>query len=74
MQTLSCPHNRIVTMPPGLGHLQMLVSLDLSANKIEQVRPPAAVAALPPRVFPRSTLGVSDDAIYGAMVFLVSDS
>ena len=29
MQTLAAPHNKIVVMPPGLGSLQQLVTLDL---------------------------------------------
>ena len=46
MQTLAAPHNQIREMPAGLGQLQMLVGLDLSANQIEQVRAAAACVAL----------------------------
>ena len=38
MQALAAPHNKIVVMPPGIGALQMLVTLDLAGNSIEQVR------------------------------------
>ena len=37
MNTLSAPHNQIVATPRGIGQLQMLVMLDLSHNKLEQV-------------------------------------
>ena len=37
MNTLSAPHNQIVAMTRGIGQLQMLVMLDLSHNKLEQV-------------------------------------
>ena len=37
MNTLSAPHNHIVATPRGIGQLQMLVLLDLSHNKLEQV-------------------------------------
>jgi len=37
METLAAPNNALVMAPPGLGQLQMLVTLDLSANQIEQV-------------------------------------
>ena len=37
MNTLSAPHNHIVATPRGIGQLQMLVMLDLSHNKLEQV-------------------------------------
>lgn len=38
MRTLAAPHNAITVFPPGIGSLQMLESLDLSENRIEQVR------------------------------------
>ena len=37
MNTLSAPNNSIVETPRGIGQLQMLVVLDLSHNKLEQV-------------------------------------
>jgi hypothetical protein len=37
MQTLAAPSNQITILPPGVGSLQQLVSLDLSDNAIEQV-------------------------------------
>ena len=37
MQSLAAPHNAIVAMPPGIGVLPMLSTLDLASNAIEQV-------------------------------------
>lgn len=88
MQTLAAPHNQIVTFPPGVGTLQMLVTLDLTSNAIEQVRaraisPPRARApplARPARAPPRACtpavqgLAAADDAFdQEKKVFLVSD-
>ena len=47
MQTLAAPHNQLTLMPPGLGQLQMLVTLDLQANAIEQARAPRPSPARP---------------------------
>jgi hypothetical protein len=49
MQTLAAPHNQISTMPPGLGSLQQLVTLDLAENKIEQVCQPSTHVLRPAR-------------------------
>jgi len=38
LQKLEAPSNRIVLLPPGMGALQQLVTLDFTANCIEQVR------------------------------------
>ena len=37
MQVLAAPHNQIGVFPPGLGQLQMMITLDLGSNAIEQV-------------------------------------
>ena len=37
LQKLEAPSNRIVLLPPGVGALQQLVTLDFTANCIEQV-------------------------------------
>jgi hypothetical protein len=50
-QSLAAPHNQIGVMPPGLGQLQMLVTLDLAENQITQARahtPPATRPCPPP--------------------------
>ena len=52
MRTLAAPHNAIKVFPPGIGQLQMLETLDLAENAVEQVRglrlPPRGRGALLP--------------------------
>jgi len=45
--TLAAPNNLLTVAPPGLGCLQMLVSLDLCDNKIAQI--PMELGALSPK-------------------------
>ena len=47
LATLAAPANQISVAPAGLGSLQMLVSLDLCDNKIEQI--PIEMGGLSPK-------------------------